>query len=319
MKQHNENQAPNCAFCGKPLSIPVLNNIYRNGVAWNISECAECQIAMVHPFPSDSEINNLYSSENYRTGGGTRFNFFIERLIQFGNVVKRKHIEKYVKAGKILDVGCGRGLFLNTMRRGGWDVVGSELNQETASYARNVYGLKVYTGEVAEQSFASESFNVINICGVLEHLKEPNALLSETHKLLMSEGLLVILVPDIRSFEFKFGKESWFHLDLPFHLFHFSEDGLVRLLRKKGFKLIKVKRFHLEYSPFGWLQTFLNFSNIRFNLFYNLLKSRNLKMGAGGGRLILMGLLRPCFCFQSTSHWLFYFPFWNLFFSGEAE
>ena len=279
MKPDNESQKPDYVLCGKPLYIPVLNNIYRNRMVWNVSECAECQIAMINPFPSDKKIASLYSTGNYRTDGGTRFIFFIEYLIYLARLLERMRIEKYAQIGKVLDVGCGRGLFLDIMRRGGWHVAGSELNKETASYAENVYGLKVYTGNIAEHVLAPESFQVINIRGVLEHLKEPDAMLSEAHRLLKKGGLLVILVPDIRSLEFKLGRENWLHLDLPYHLFQFTEEGLIRLLKKKGFKLRRIKRFHLEYSLFGWLQTLLNLSKIRFNLFYDLLKSRNLRGG----------------------------------------
>jgi SAM-dependent methyltransferase len=268
---------PNCAFCGNPLSVSVLSDISVNEILCNVSECADCEIGMVHPFPSDQKLSNLYSTGNYRTDGGTRFNFLVEYLIYLGSVVKRKRIEKYSSKGKILDIGCGRGLFMDIMRRGGWEVEGSELNKETASYAEQAYDLKVYPGKITDHTLPPEDFEAINVCGVLEHLKEPGEVLTECYKLLKTNGLLVVLVPDIRSFEFKLGKKNWFHLDLPFHLFHFSEKGLIQLLEKKGFKIKRVKRFHLEYSPFGWLQTLLNLSKIKFNLFYDLLKSGNLR------------------------------------------
>ena len=73
------------------------------------------------------------------------------------------------------------------MRRGGWDTVGSELNKETASYAEHVYGLKVHAGDIAEKFLPAENFDVVNICGVLEHLIEPDALLSETYRLLKKD------------------------------------------------------------------------------------------------------------------------------------
>lgn len=277
MNENNEIEKPNCIFCGNPLSIPILTDISANGITCNLSECADCEIGMAHPFPSDQKLSSLYSTGSYRTDGGTRFNVLVEYLIYLGSVVKRKRIENHSNIGKILDVGCGRGLFMDIMRQGGWEAIGSELNKETASYAEQTYGLKVYPGNITDYSLAPESFDAINVCGVLEHLKEPDEVLTECHKLLKNDGLLVVLVPDIRSFEFKLGKENWFHLDLPFHLFHFSEKGLVRLLQKEGFKIKKIKRFHLEYSPFGWLQTLLNLSNIKFNLFYDLLKSGNLR------------------------------------------
>ena len=88
---------------------------------------------------------------------------------------------------------------------------------------------------------------------------------------------MIISVPDLRSPQFSLGKENWFLLDLPCHLFHFTEEGLRKLLEKNKFKIKKIKRFSLEYSPFGWLQTFFNISGIRFNLLYDLLKSSELR------------------------------------------
>ncbi len=275
----NDGQKPNCVFCGEELSVSVLKNITRKGITCDVSECPKCQVAMTHPFPSDKQIADLYSTGNYRTSAGTRFNSIVENLVYRATVIKRKRIEKYAKIGKIIDIGCGRGLFLDIMRRGGWDVVGLELNEETASYAQHMYGLKVYTGEDAEKSLESESFDVVHFCGVLEHSKKPDILLSEAKRLLKSNGLLIILLPDFRSFEFKLGKENWLHLDLPFHLFHFTEAGLSQILREKGFKIRDVKRFHLEYSPFGWLQTLLNISKVRFNFLYDLLKSESFRKG----------------------------------------
>lgn len=292
-ENHGESQ-PVCAFCGNSLSISVLKNISVDGIICNISECPDCEIGMVHPFPSDKKLSTLYSTGNYRTDGGTRFNFFVEYLIYLGSVIKRRRIEKYSTKGKIFDVGCGRGLFMDIMRQGGWNVEGSELNKETASYAEEVYGLKVYPGKIKNHSLISESFDAINVCGVLEHLKEPDEALTECRRLLKNHGLLVVLVPDIRSLEFKLGRQNWFHLDLPFHLFHFSEKGLAKLLQKKGFKIRRIKRFHLEYSTFGWLQTLLNLSKIKYNLFYDLLKSGNLrgkKMRGVKSRDILITLL----------------------------
>jgi len=113
----------------------------------------------------------------------------------------------------------------------------------------------------------------------LEHLKNPKEVLAECSRLLRKDGLLIISVPDLRSPQFTLGKENWFLLDLPFHLFHFTEEGLGKLLRKNGFKVKQIKRFNLEYSPFGWLQTMLNVSGIRFNLLYDLLKTRELRGG----------------------------------------
>jgi hypothetical protein len=102
-------------------------------------------------------------------------------------------------------------------------------------------------------------------------------MVEECTRILRKGGLLVIAVPNLSSLQASAGKRAWFHLDVPFHLCHFSEEGLVALLRKDSFLIKKVRRFDLEYNPFGWLQTLLNVSGIRENVLYNLLKTVSLR------------------------------------------
>ena len=279
MGQNDKSSGVVCIFCKNEATIPILKNIPKNGKTYSIFECAECKIAITHPFPSDDELGRLYSCGNYRTGTGKRFGFLIESLIHLGRILKRRRINEHIKKGRILDIGCGRGLFLNVMRLGGWGVIGSELNEETASYATKAFGLEILPGDIVQHQLPGESFDAININQVLEHLKNPREVLMECRRLLRRDGLLVISVPDIRSLQFTVGKEHWFLLDLPCHLFHFSEEGLKDLLKKNGFRIKRVKRFNREYSPFGWLQTLLNISGIRYNLLYDLLKAEELRGG----------------------------------------
>ena len=268
---------PHCVFCNRKLTASILKNIPINGGTYNVSECTQCEIAMTHPLPSETDLVKLYSCGNYRTSTGKRFGFLIESLIHLGRIRKRKRISQFIKPGKILDIGCGRGLFLDVMRRGGWDVIGTELNEETAFYAIQRYGLKILSGSITHHQLPAESFDAININQVLEHLKNPHEVIKECYRLLKKGGVLIISVPDIRSPQFTIGKENWFLLDLPFHLFHFTEKGLVGLLQNNKFKVKRIKRFSLEYCPFSWLQTLLNISGIRFNLLYDLLKTRELR------------------------------------------
>jgi len=212
-----------CLFCKKELNTFVLKNIIINKTSYDLYDCSKCKISMLHPFPSEEELTNLYSCGNYRTNTGKRFGLTIEFLIYLGRLSKRRRISKYVKTGTILDIGCGRGLFLNVMRRGGWHTIGTEFNEETASYAIKTYGLKVLSGDIAQHKLLPESLDAVNISQVLEHLKNPHEVIKESHRLLRSGGIIVISVPDLRSPQFTLGKEKWFLLDLSYHLFHFNE------------------------------------------------------------------------------------------------
>jgi len=99
---------PDCTFCGKKLFVSALKNIAKSGIAYNVSECSECEIAITHPFPSEEELTRLYACGNYRTNKGKRFGPIIESLILLGRILKRGNINKYVKPGKILDIGRTR-------------------------------------------------------------------------------------------------------------------------------------------------------------------------------------------------------------------
>jgi 2-polyprenyl-3-methyl-5-hydroxy-6-metoxy-1,4-benzoquinol methylase len=266
-----------CTFCYQQLKTELIKDIVENGKIYTLYLCEECRVGITVPMPSPEELSVLYTRGNYRSISGKRFNPFIEFFIYISRLQRRRRIEKYKKKGHILDIGCGRGLFLDIMRRHGWSVAGVEFNEETASYAAETYGINVMTGNPQDWGFDKESFDVITINHVIEHVHKPAEMISECNRLLRKGGLLVIAVPNIYSLQASAGKGSWFHLDIPHHLYHFSEEGLFILLKKNSYKILKTRRFDMEYNPFGWLQTLLNLSGIKKNFFYDLLKRPELK------------------------------------------
>ena len=267
---------PTCSFCDQQIEKIVFKNIVKFGEKYNIFECLTCQTWITSPKPSIKELSKLYSTGNYRAKTGKRFIPILENIIRFLTIRKRDRIKKYFNRGRILDIGCGRGLFLNLMKEDGWTVTGQEFDGKSASYAINNYGIDVHTGSLADK-FENESFDVVNINHVLEHMEKPGETLSECNRILKKGGLLVVAVPNIDSLQAKFGNKNWFQLDIPFHLYHFSSKGVVGLIESKLFSVDLIRHFKFEYNPFGWLQTLLNVSKIRENHLYDLLKSSELK------------------------------------------
>jgi SAM-dependent methyltransferase len=159
------------------------------------------------------------------------------------------------------------------MRKHGWKVAGTEYNEETAESINKIYKVNVVAGNPGDWGFPPGSFDVVTMNHVLEHMSAPEKTISECSRVLREGGLLVVAVPNITSLQSLIGKHLWFHLDIPYHIYHFSEMGLSSLIEKHGFQLLKIRRFDLEYNPFGWLQTLLNVTGIRKNLLYDLLKN----------------------------------------------
>jgi 2-polyprenyl-3-methyl-5-hydroxy-6-metoxy-1,4-benzoquinol methylase len=289
-----------CGICGGDDDTrPFARTIERSGDLYGVSFCSHCQVGFTVPFPSDEALSRLYSSGSYRSNDGTRFNAFTEFLVRYFTAGKKRKIKKFHrKKGTLLDVGCGRGLFLDIMKRDGWRVTGVEFNEETASYARIRYGIDVITAP-ALTGLHDESYDVITLYHVLEHMQDPAAVLRTCGRLLKKHGLLVIAAPNISSLQAALGKSNWFHLDIPYHLHHFTPGGLRRLLLENSLKIVKVRQFDFEQNIFGWMQTLLNASGIRNNLLYNLLKKPELRrseLAAARKRdVVLTVLLAPVF------------------------
>jgi 2-polyprenyl-3-methyl-5-hydroxy-6-metoxy-1,4-benzoquinol methylase len=265
-----------CSFCNNPLKIKFAENIIKFDKLYDVYICETCMIGFSIPMPSEQDLAGFYLPGAYRLDTGKRFSPIFEYLIYFFRLLRKREIQKYVKNGSILDIGCGRGLFLNLMKKHGWEVAGVEFDEETALQVSKAYGIKVIPSQSISK-LPDNSFDVITLFHVLEHTINPQMTINESKRLLKEGGLLVVEVPNLSSLQASIGKKAWFHLDVPHHFYHFSDAGIKALLRKNSFRILRVQQFSLEYNPFGWLQTLLNMSGLRENLFYNLLKSRELR------------------------------------------
>ena len=288
-----------CTICGNTGLNIVIANAKAIGGPYDIYYCDRCMVGKTTPVIPPADLAKLYSKEVYRSETGRRFHGPIEKLIYFWRLQRKRRIEKHIGKGKILDIGCGRALFLDIMRTHGWTVVGVEFGQEAAEYASSAYGIEVIDQATMRSKLPDEEFDVVTMNHVLEHVYNPEETIHECARILKNGGLLVISVPNILSLQASFGNRDWFHLDPPYHLHHFSEQGLTKLLENHSFSIRKVRRFDWEYNIFGWLQTLLNRTGIRKNLFYDSLKMKILMKkqhsGGTGWDLFRTFLLLPVF------------------------
>ena len=120
--------------------------------------------------------------------------------------------------------------------------------------------------------------------------------------------MLIMSIPNIDSFQARLSGEKWFHLDIPYHLYHYSAKGMRNFLKKMRFKVQKINHFSLEFNPFGMLQSLLNVSGFEFNHLYSIFRPNFRKRVVGGRRLfpqtmfmlILTLLISPVSIIAST-------------------
>jgi len=143
--------------------------------------------------------------------------------------------------GKLLDIGCGYGFFLQEMKSRGWNVKGVELSPEGRRYALDKFGIKAFSEALEDIAFAEGSFDVVTFIYVIEHMPDPIGLLSEVRRILKPNGLVLlrwphstpimkILGPAARKFDV-------YHT--PYHLYDFSPKTIKGMLLKSGFQAVE--------------------------------------------------------------------------------
>ena len=132
-----------------------------------------------------------------------------------------KSMIPYHGNGNILDVGCGNGGWLTRLKNAGWNVNGVEIDGPAAEDA-NKAGIPTFCGTLVDSKFPDNSFDVVRLHYVFEHLINPKETLDEIYRILKPDGISLIRIPNVDSAMFKLFKENWFALDIPRHVFHYT-------------------------------------------------------------------------------------------------
>ena len=197
----------------------------------------------VHPSPCINELIRYYSSSN---SYGERWKLVDLNLTSPDLAIsldKQLKEEFGVKGVSFLDIGCGDGRLIFQMRKLGWEVSGIEYSDVYVNKCAD-YNLDVQMGGVREDLFPVESFDVIYLGDVIEHLTSPLDTVNILKKFLKPEGILILRTPNsIRGYSIisllfaKFTKCQWFASEAPAHLNDFSMKSLYYLVEKSGFNV----------------------------------------------------------------------------------
>ncbi len=238
-----EPKEPSCPLCGGASARRLVT---KRG--WDVVRCRGCGMVYVWPQPTQEELERLYSSGEYHAT-------LDDERLRRTSARRLRQIEALAPGrGRLLDVGCSKGHFLEAAKAVGWEVVGVEVNRRAVEEAQ-ARGLDVRCGELAEQAFADASFDVVTLYDVLEHTRDPRATLAECHRVLRPEGLLVVTTPDIGGLVPRFTclifartLGAWGHPTPPGHLLEFSRRTLVQLLEATGFTPIRRRSDHIPFA-----------------------------------------------------------------------
>jgi 2-polyprenyl-3-methyl-5-hydroxy-6-metoxy-1,4-benzoquinol methylase len=139
--------------------------------------------------------------------------------------------------GRLLDFGCGGGIFLERMAEQGWRVLGLDASASTVERIRTELRLPALVGSLPHPELEPASFDVITMWHSLEHVHQPLDTLRHAFRLLAPGGRLYVATPNLASWAYRWFGKDWFGLDLPRHLTHFTPASLRLMLERAGFQL----------------------------------------------------------------------------------
>jgi len=236
-----------CNLCGGRVARRVyqLTN-------FAVLECAACGLRYRTNRPSRDEVARLYNADGYlhsrlfagweseaglQSAAADNFRWGLRRLRGVGI------------CGRLLDVGCGRGLFLRLARDEGWSVAGVEVAHYAAELGRRRLGLDITTGTLEETEFPTGSFDAVTLWDCLEHLDNPVGSLREVRRIVRRGGLCLVMTPNIDSLIHRLG--TFLHslslgafrrtVELLYDVHHnyfFSERTLLNALASAGFSTV---------------------------------------------------------------------------------
>ena len=272
-----------CSHSAGKLNRLFCARDYITGDRFEIAQCGACGFTVTLPVLSFQELAAYYPAGYYGSAGGKRFPRLVEKLQDMLYSHRVREVEKCGggSPGRVLDVGCGRGLLLKAFRDNGWDVLGTEMSETSAAYPRDVLNLPVRVGDLAGLKFPDHLFDAVVMWHVLEHVIDPRAMLREVNRVLRPGGVFLVGVPNFGSFEARMCEEKWFHLDVPRHLIQYTPESLREALAGAGFTIHETSFFAPEYDCFSFVQSALNSCGLRQNLLYNLLRGQGAKVLLG--------------------------------------
>lgn len=233
-----DSHEPTCPVCGGSAWRTVLG-----GQGFSIDTCASGCIARTAPppeycadLPPDARAENL---TQVRPGASGHFTF-ANRILDL--------IGRWQPGGRLLDIGSGWGQLLKSASDRGYDALGLEASAGVADIARQAFGVKAVVGVFPERTFEPESFDVVVMNHVLEHLYDPRAALADVVRILRPGGVFAVCSPDFQSLMRTIKRTAWQGLQPDQHVWQLSTESIRMLMTRAGLVPICANRSSLDYN-----------------------------------------------------------------------
>jgi 2-polyprenyl-3-methyl-5-hydroxy-6-metoxy-1,4-benzoquinol methylase len=226
----------------------------------HIVVCENCGLVFINPQHDEQDYDQFYEIFNYKKMLKYKEKVVVskEKIIDMYTFKKipLKFLVDYLKSSRtleshprVLDVGCGFGVFILFMQEYGLKAEGLDQSFDTVDFARKQLGLKVHAGSIFNHDLPEHHYDVITSTAVMEHLINPLRALKQMRRFLKRDGILFVNTLDLRGMVLRTGIDRWFKF---VHTFYYTNVTLSSLIQLAGFEIIKTWQMCpiLKYSSF---------------------------------------------------------------------
>jgi GT2 family glycosyltransferase/SAM-dependent methyltransferase len=260
-------KSADCPVCGGKLEEPSVSSPDRlvgTPGTFAVAPCRECGLGVTLPLVEVEELSAFYPSsygahEGELPGLVGRLSALVQRLV-FRRLLHTTPFDQLadMPAGRLLDVGCGRGDLAAQFVRRGWSAMGVEPSPHACDVARQ-RGIDARAGVLAEVGIEPESCDLVIFRHSLEHVLDPVGDLRRARQALRPGGVVIVSVPNFGCWQRRMFGRFWLHLDLPRHRHHFNAAALRATLQAAGFEHVQTSTSYcnpgfpasVQYATFG--------------------------------------------------------------------
>jgi 2-polyprenyl-3-methyl-5-hydroxy-6-metoxy-1,4-benzoquinol methylase len=230
-------EAVHCLFC--PEGTPTQRVFKEPPLA--VERCAGCGLVFVSPRIASERVAEIYGESYWRSPAAKHYGYTDYRKdapLWLRTYRRRLGVLRpwLVAGGRVLDVGCAAGFFLEVMRDEGFDTWGLEISSAIAEEARRRLGDdRIHVGRLEDAPYAPGQFDLITFWDVVEHLPNPIDALCRARRLLKPNGMLLLETQNVESRFARLMGRRWQHFKQAEHLYHFSPSTAARLVEAADF------------------------------------------------------------------------------------
>lgn len=294
-------QCPVCNVTQRKPLLTTRDRHYHVLGEWTIASCKNCGMIQLDPMPTTDELVALYPKDFYAFNDLAKKNsgWFadLKRLLFPSMYVNDP---TFLRAGRVLDSGCGTGWALIPFKNKGWECIGIDPSNSATAFGITNYQLDVRAGTVLSAKLPSAHFDYVRSNHSLEHDPVINDTIAEFRRIIKDDGKLLIGVPNINSPIARFFGKYWWNLNLPFHVNHFSKTHIEQILKKNNFKIDCIRYTGNCGGIVGSLQLFMNRKNENLGAYDGLLINSKFMLVVGQILSIPFNLFKVGDCFEFT-------------------